>query len=290
MNTKLAAKILLFQVLDELPEHLGIRIYHFLQSKFQQRSLEQKIKAAQGTYQQLQRLTDTVGISLKDKKILEIGSGWLPIMPYFITYLGGAKKVETYDLYRHYNSVSIKKLNLLFVQQFGIEIQNTTGEFSLPPEVEYYPNKDLSGEILKNIDVIYSRFVLEHVSPDEIKKMHLRFKNSLDPGTLVIHFISPSDHRAYVDKSLSLQDFLRFSKTEWKKKCTKFDYHNRLRLPEYLEIFKELGYYLEHVEFEIPSKNSTSYEKFKAVSIHEDFAGFTEEELMAGSINLVLKV
>jgi hypothetical protein len=169
-------------------------------------------------------------------------------------------------------------------------MENFTGDFSLPPEVEYYPNKDISDESLKNIHVIYSRFVLEHVSPEKIKKMHLRFKKTLDPGTRIFHFISPSDHRAYVDKSLSLQDFLRYSQREWDKKQTRFDYHNRLRLPDYLQLFEDLDLEIVHSEFDIPPKDSAAYKKFKAVPLHEDYLKYAEEDLLAGSINIVLKV
>jgi hypothetical protein len=91
-----------------------------------------------------------------------------------------------------------------------------------------------------------------------------------------------------VDKNLSLQDFLQYSEAEWKKKQTKFDYHNRLRLPQYLAIFKAAGLELLHVEYDQPS--AKTFNKFSAVPIHEDFKKFTDEELTAGSINVVLKV
>jgi len=51
--------------------------------------------------------------------------------------------------------------------------------------------------------------------------------------TYVIHFISPSDLRKHNDSNLSLQVFLQYSKEQWNKIHTKFDYHNRLRLPSF---------------------------------------------------------
>ena len=104
----------------------------------------------------------------------------------------------------------------------------------------------------------------------------------------MLHLISPSDHRAYSDSSLSLQDFLKYSEEEWDKVQTKFDYHNRLRLPHYLKILSEdfEVLYFEHDKIDI---NSDSYKKFKKLSIHRDFSGFSDQELMAGSINILLK-
>lgn len=158
----------------------------------------------------------------------------------------------------------------------------------MPKNIAYYPNTNLIAADLPETDLIFSRFVLEHVKPEDLTLMHKKFRRGLKPGSLIVHLISPSDHRAYVDKNLSLQDFLQYSEAEWKKKQTKFDYHNRLRLPQYLAIFKAAGLELLHVEYDQPS--AKTFNKFSAVPIHEDFKKFTDEELTAGSINVVLKV
>ena len=106
----------------------------------------------------------------------------------------------------------------------------------------------------------------------------------------ILHMISPSDHRAYTDKSLSYYDFLKYSKDEWKKQHTKFDYHNRLRLPDYINIFKEAGYEVVSLDYDTCDKNSEKYQKFKELTLHEDYKDYTEEELLAGSINVLLKL
>ena len=76
---------------------------------------------------------------------------------------------------------------------------------------------------------------------------------------------------------------------EWNKIQTKFDYHNRLRLPDYLEIFKKSGFEVLYVEHDTAKDNEEKYKKFKELKIHPDFKKYSEEELTAGSINVMLK-
>src|SRR5690606_18600093 len=155
--------------------------------------------------------------------------------------------------------------NQRFSEKFEIIVENEENEkFNLPNGIIYYPKTDLTKVPVKDADLVFSRFVLEHVSPLDIKKMHQKFKKEIQ-GAYIIHLISPSDHRAYIDKGLSNQDFLRYSEREWGKKQTRFDYHNRLRLPHYLEIFKELEYEILLLEFQSPKVGSESFKKFKSV-------------------------
>lgn len=290
MSVKLKSKNTLFRILNMLPEKVGDSIYHKVQKWFDTNSIHYKIKSSQSSYLTFERLTKKAGISISDKSVIEIGSGWLPLMPYFFKYLGNVSTVETYDLNKHYNKKNISNLNLEFSKKFGIPVVRTqNGKFNLPEGIRYYPKTDLSKVPIKNAELVFSRFVLEHVSPLDIKKLHQKFKEEL-PEAYIIHLISPSDHRAYVDKNLSNQDFLRFNEEEWKKKQTRFDYHNRLRLPQYLEIFKDLGYEILLLEFESEKKESETYKKFKTVPLHVTYQKYSDDELTAGSINIVLKL
>jgi hypothetical protein len=291
MPLKSKFKSYLFHALELLPRSQGDNLYHFLQNLFFEHDLEQKINASYNTYKTVEQVTERNRIRMQDKVIVEIGSGWLPLMPYFFKYMGKASRVKSYDLNKHYQKKNIKKLNKTFSQNFDQLIKvSEKSDFLLPEGLEYFPKTDITNDDISGADFIFSRFVLEHVRPEIIREMHSKFKKELNPGSYIIHLISPSDHRAYSDKNLSLQDFLRFSKEEWDQVQTRFDYHNRLRLPEYLDIFKNLKYEIVDLTYDKPSVDSENYKKFKKLTLHKDFVGYTEEELMAGSINLVLKV
>lgn len=291
MSLKLKLKSFLFRFLEILPRKQGDEVYHQVQELFSNEDMDFKIKSSHNTFRTFQNITRENGIDIKNRVITELGSGWLPIMPYFFRYKGKAKKVETFDLNKHYQRKNIEKLNETFSKEYELEIRRDKESiYSLPEAIKYFPNSNILDYDLTDCDVIFSRFVLEHLSPETITSMHFKFKNDLKPGAYVVHLVSPGDHRAYVDKKLSLQDFLRFSDKDWKKKQTRFDYHNRLRLPEYLKIFNNLDFEVVHLTYEVPEKNSEYYRKFKTLNLHQDYKDFTDEELMAGAINIILKV
>lgn len=291
MSLKLKAKILLFRILNLLPKKLGFRGYHYFQKKANKVTLDQQLERTTSSYRDFLRLTQKLNIPIEGKRILEIGSGWLPLLPYFFKFLGRAETVYTYDLNQHFDQDRVETLNKLFSKKYEFQItEEVTGDYALPKDITYFPNTDITSAELPPVEVVFSRFVLEHVEPEAMREMHEKFKHELPQGSYVIHFISPSDHRAYVDKTLSLQDFLRYSQGEWDKKQTKFDYHNRWRLPQYLKLFRSLSYEIIHLEYDIPGNDSDSYKKFKKVPLHKDFQKYTDKELMAGAINIVLKV
>ncbi len=290
MSYKSKIKGVVLKVLDYYPPKLGYFFYHKIQNLSNRNNIEKKIQTSQHTYISFKRILEMKDISVKGKYILEIGSGWLPLLPYFFKFLGKAEKVFTYDLNRHYQSPQIKKLNKFFSKKFEVVIIPNSKKYNLPDKIEYWPNTDLVKLSDLNADLVFSRFVLEHITPQDLKKMHINFKSSLKPGTHIIHFISPSDHRSYDNSQLSLQDFLKYSESEWKKRQTKFDYHNRWRLPQYLELFKQLELEVIHIEYKSLIPGSSMYKKFKALEIHEDFQAYTDDELTAGEINVVLKI
>jgi hypothetical protein len=290
MSLKLKFKRLIFRFLEFLPAKSGFWFYHQLQELLGEEDMEYKINSSHSTFKTFQAILRKNGIETKGKVIAEIGSGWLPLMPYFFKYMGMAESVKTFDLNKHYNKRKIKILNEYFSRKYMVEINKSNTGFGLPEAIHYYPNTNILNHGLINCDLVFSRFVLEHVSPQDIEAMHYKFKSKLSSGAHIIHFISPGDHRAYVDHKLSLQDFLQYSSEEWEKKQTRFDYHNRLRLPQYLEIFNKLDFEIVHLTYDTPVKNSESYRKFKNLKLHQDFLSFSEEELMAGAISIILKV
>jgi predicted SAM-dependent methyltransferase len=284
---KHTTKTKFFKGLSILPNRLGYSIYHLLQNIGGNQSFDSKVKSTKNTYEKVVEILSKNNISLLDKKIAELGSGWVPIFPYQLIIDGKAKKVDTYDINEHFNNKEIEQLNSFSVSNNDIVFEKK-GKYNLLKGVSYFPKTNICHGDLKDIDLVLSRFVLEHVTPKDLFEIHDFLYSSLKPGGLVLHLISPSDHRAYSDSSLSLQDFLKYSEEEWNQIQTKFDYHNRLRLPQYLKILSKNFeiLYFEHDEI---NTDSDSYKKFRKLKIHEDFSSFSEQELMAGSINILLK-
>ncbi len=286
-------KSLVFKILTYLPNKLGEQLYHSLQKKLNKNKIIYKINSSKKSFESAIKILNNNNIQIYDKNLLELGSGWAPIIPYFFIYMGNIKKVVTYDINKHYDLKTILKLNTYFENQLNITIPiNKNSNYNIPSNILYYPYTNLTNQTSFNdekIDLIFSRYVLEHISPNDIYKMHDNFSKKISKPFYILHMISPSDHRAYNDSNLSIYDFLKYSDEEWNKIQTKFDYHNRLRLPQYLAIFKKLNYEIEYLDYDKCDLNSAKYHKFKALKIHNDYLKFTEEELLAGSINILLK-
>lgn len=284
-------KTLIFKSLSLLPDKLGNSLYHIMQEYQNRSGIKSKIQKSETTIDKVIEICDSLKIDLENKTILEIGSGWFPIMPYFFILKCKVKKIFTYDINEHYDKKSILNFNKIFskIHDFDLKI-DSKNKFGLPDEVDYFPSQNVVKTTLPEAEIIFSRFVLSHVNPEDIFEMHKKFKKDFAAGTHIIHFISPSDLRQHGDKSISLQDFLKYSKEEWSKIMTKFDYHNRLRLPQFIKIFKTLEYEIVYTSFDSVEPNSSNHKLFKKLEIHEDYKNFTEQELTAGNIIIVLKV
>jgi hypothetical protein len=281
-------KSLIFKALDLLPATVGYYLYHRLQDQFSKASFDQKLAANKASLEVIKRILSQRNISVEHKTVVELGSGWVPIMPYLLKYECNARSVSSYDINEHFKPSEIEALNRIFSEKYRLSNNKFTGKYNLAEGIQYFPKTDIRQANLKETDILISRFVLEHVPPELIAAMHHDFAASMKPGSYVLHLISPSDHRAYSDKSLSLYDFLQYSPSEWKKIQTKFDYHNRLRLPQYVTIL-EKDFEIIYIEFDSCKLGSEQFEKFKKLAIHSDYAAYTDEELTAGSINVLLR-
>lgn len=283
-------KTALFKTLALLPNKVDDYCYHKIQSFFDKSTLESRLKSVESTYLRLEKVLNDLNIDLKDKTVFELGSGWFPSMPYFFKYKIGAKEVITVDVNEHFKKATVLELNDLFLNIYNCEVIPDKSKYGLPNGVKYLPNYNAVKQGLLDADFVFSRYVLSHMNENDVDELHRKMKNELKKGTYIIHFISPSDLRQHGDASLSLQDFLQYSKEEWNKIHTKFDYHNRLRLPQFLEIFKKYDYEILHLDYESLHEGTKKYDLFKEIKLHEDFAKYSDEELTAGNILVVLKI
>ena len=281
-------KTIILKILDKLPSDLGYFIYHIIQKRSFRNIDSNVISANNKSINKIKVVLNNKKINIRDQIVIEIGSGWLPIIPFLLKKEFGVSKVITYDINKHYN-----KKRILLTKEYFKFSNYKDRKFSglvLPDFIEYYPNTNIiNARLEKNVKLIYSRFVLEHINPIDIKNIHKKFYAECNNDIKILHLISNSDHRAYSDKTLSEYDFLQYSDKEWNRIQTKFDYHNRLRLPEYLEIFRDAGFQISYLKFDTALKESEKYLKYKQVKLHPYYERFNEKEILAGSILVLLE-
>ncbi|WP_157638125.1 methyltransferase domain-containing protein [Flexithrix dorotheae] len=274
----------LFKILAKLPINLGDFFYHSLQKAIGSLDLNKFVERQQKDLEKVTKVAEKLNISFENSTVVEIGSGWAPVTPYIFIHFLKALRVLTYDINEHYSQNRIKELNNIFINKFPKEFKNING---LPDSIRYFPNTDIIKNPPKSgsVDFVYSRNVLEHISPNNLFSIHKIAIDFLKPNGKLIHLVSPSDHRAYSDKTLSLWDFLQYGQGQWDRIQTRFDYHNRLRLPQYIDIFEKTGYKVIYKFHDNPSEIPKNFPK----KIDDEFESFSIEELTAGSLIFILE-
>jgi hypothetical protein len=282
----------LLTLLEMFPPPVGDSLYHFLQRVGGRFDFDKVVRSQASTYDKLISTLRSLDFELQGSEVFEIGTGWLPVVPYHMIFSGKCRSVISYDKVCHFSPRRALELQRFFEIAYSIPRSSFEWKdaYSVPREFTYYPREDVTVKLAngKTADLVFTRFVLEHVPEREIVGLHHRLHQILRPDGLIVHFISPSDHRAYEDSTLSLVDFLQYSAEEWQEKQTRFDFHNRLRLPQYIRLFQDSGFRIRHTEYKCAIENPDERGKFLKLNLHPDFAQMTPEEVTAGSIVVVL--
>jgi len=93
-------------------------------------------------------------------------------------------------------------------------------------------------------------------------------------NTLEHILIDLSDHFGHFDRGITAYNFLKFSPLQWRLIDNDIQPQNRLRWPQYLEIFTKLGYNV--VEEGV---RPGDVQELKKVKVHRSFARMSDSEL-----------
>ena len=209
-------------------------------------------------------IVEMSGRDVRDKVILEIGTGWRINTPIAL-WLLGAKKVITVDA-NPYIKIELIKNDLDYIRsnpgkardilkgrarpdRFEMLVAAAGKDHSLNDlfmllDVEYKAPMDASRTNLADgsIDFMTSYNVFEHIPPPVIESILREGNRLMRDGGLFVHRIDFSDHFAHQDKSINLVNFLQYSEREWEKIVhNNFMYMNRLRVDDMENIISSSG-------------------------------------------------
>jgi SAM-dependent methyltransferase len=251
------------------------------------------------------------GCSIRGAQVLEVGSGWRPILP-LLFGLAGAARVVLIDTQRLMDGATFAgtSKNLvrhapLIADRLGLterEVQSYLAASYLAASyltasypaatrpdleellgrlrMEYHAPCDLISSTLADgaFDVVASRAVLEHVPPDILRPLVARVFRLLRSGGWTCHAVDNSDHWSHTDGRLSRVNFLRYSDRffDLLNRFNPLDYQNRLRHPQYVELLREAGF---EVILARSDPDPKALEALKTLPVARRFQGFPVEDL-----------
>ena len=242
--------------------------------------------------------------SVRGKRLLEIGTGWHPALP-FCFILSGAGSVATFDIVRLLEEKTVFEL-LDCLQNHSATIAGSAqeapetirariadlrrsgslGELFKKSHIDYFAPADgrATGIESNSIDLVYSNSVLEHVPKESIRALMEEGFRVLKPGGLAMHNVGCNDHYAFFDKSISFVNFLQYNEQEWRFWNNSLQYQNRLRAPEFLKLAAGAG--LQLVKKRTNVRPGT-LEALSSLQIAPEFQRFSESDLAATTIDFV---
>jgi SAM-dependent methyltransferase len=246
-------------------------------------------------------MIDLIGarMPLEGAQVLDVGSGWLPIIPIMFSFRGVGKIYLT-DLNR---LMSLPSLNAA-IRALRAEEKRIAAHWNLPPgalsaflaQASSATNLDQALGSLRlsylapcdcqhldlpanSLDLVISRAVLEHVPPPVIQNIFIEAQRLLKPGALTAHIVDNSDHWEHGDKSLSRINFLRFSADFFRwTHINSLDYQNRLRHSQYIAMLRKANLTMVEDRADVDPQ---ALADTKTLPLHPDFQGFAPEDLAA---------
>ena len=253
-----------------------------------------KLQHARDHYHSLQKY----GGENPHRTILELGTGWYPVVP-ILFFLTSAGKVKSVDIRKWMtrNTMQTTLLKYLDWKERGLlddmlphmnqskweqlfDVVNNPSQYSMERINSMIGLTTLIGDARNleldddSVDFICSNNTFEHIPEEILRGILIEFSRVQKPGGMMNHFIDMSDHFAHFDHSITIYNFLKYSRKKWRIVDNNIQPQNRLRLRDYLDMYHDLGIPASEL---IPRKGST--EELGRVKVHSEFSGYSAEEL-----------
>lgn len=247
------------------------------------------------------------GLEIAGAALMEIGSGWYPLLP-FACHLAGAARVVTCDL----NRLLKPDLMRQCIDALGEQLPRIAEVSCADPArvrarharlreaaaasddpatitdggVDYRAPADAAAPGLADggLDLIFSNSVLEHVPPEAIARLHRASLRLLRPGGRIFHSVNCGDHYAYVDPSIHQLHYLRYDDRRWAFWNNRFLYQNRLRAYELVDGAREAGF---EIALDTSHARPERLEQLRAMTVAPRFAHIPPERLCITTVDFI---
>jgi len=234
--------------------------------------------------------------------VLELGSGWYPIVP-IAMYLSGVRSITTIDIYSwgsqeklhialakykewmadgrlkaHLTPMEDRWNAVCELHDRQVDLETFNSALNITPHLADartfdYPMK---------YGFICSNNTLEHIHADVLVGIIERFHGQLETGGIMSHLIDLSDHFAHADKTITHYNFLKYSDRAWRRIDNDIQPQNRLRHSEYLKIYRDLD--IDVVETRTWSGD---VQDLRSVTLNQKYNGFEEADLLVSHADII---
>lgn len=237
----------------------GEKAYERLQWRFGRLNLDVERRAMPAIT--VQELLGHHNLSIRGMKVLELGTGHKPVLPFMFLAMG-AKSVVTVDRNQRLVDARLREIQLGVVAFIENAFDDSEKKSRFPGlerlksrvlvqhkdleaiGIHYKPGLDVRDmkDSTCTFDFTFSISVLEHIRAAEAQSILDALTDLMGTDAISLHVIDMSDHFAHTDDSISSLHFLRFSPFIWKLLAGNgLSYCNRIRASGWLEMFSRSG-------------------------------------------------
>ena len=183
--------------------------------------------------------------------VLEMGSGWLPVIP-FLFRIAGYERIILTDTERLMDAAtidiareSVRRRLPQVAAALGMSLAEATARLDAPFEPDYRAPWDPRDGAVRDVDLLISRCVFEHVPPAALQDCLEAFRSVVRPGGAMCHLVDNSDHWQHIHPPRSRVQFLTWPENgivERFARLNHFGYNNRLRHSDYKAMFRRTGW------------------------------------------------
>jgi hypothetical protein len=254
-----------------------------------------KIEQAQ---RHLDNFQSIVGSGQPPNRVVELGTGWFPIVPIAFA-LSGVNQIITYDIVSLLHRDNVQQTLQLFVKYDdqgdlkrmlpGVQQDRLDKIKELAQDTTHNPVDLLneagitclihdaarSGLPNASVELLVSNTTLEHIPGDAILAIFREFRRIAAPSSVMSHLIDISDHYSHFDHRITAYNYLRYSESSWRIFNNSLQYQNRLRLSDYLKLHTDAGFAVKHQDNFMGAS-----EELSSVPLAQPFQDYTQEDLL----------
>lgn len=247
----------------------------------------------------LARFRDLRGTEVPSGAVLELGTGWYPIVPVGLA-LAGFREVTTLDVSPLADADRTRQTLELYAAWLrsgrlatilsGVDAATAEETLSVATEAGGASTCDplarvgvraLVGDARTTglpdgaVDLIVSNNTFEHIPPTVLAAIMAELRRVAAARAVMDHFVDISDHYAHFDHSITEFNYLRYPPHLWRLFNNNLQYQSRLRAPDYRRLIEDAGFSVvaEEAQRGVPAELAT-------IKLAPQFRHYTREELL----------